>query len=178
MMSKQTDQQQNEKPLSDEEQRLIGEVAGHLFDRCDEVRHTEKFQALAAEHDAVMRLRRLYDQQQKEIGTYAALCAQMAAALEAMIDHVADDEDEADDEWACVKKSRAAIAAYRTRLPDPQWQRVPEELEDLDELISINEAKASTCRSTCRPGNADEYEATVRALRNYATIINRARGEG
>lgn len=46
-----------------------------------------------------------------------------------------------------------------------------EELAAILACADMNEEKASNCRTTCRPGNAEEYEETARYLRAYATIL-------
>lgn len=65
-----------EPPLTNDELRLIGDVAGHLFDRCDANRGNSLFGLYRDEHDAVMRLRRRCD------ALEAALLRQLAAAKE------------------------------------------------------------------------------------------------
>jgi hypothetical protein len=124
-----------EHPLTNEELRLIGDASGHLFDRCDEAGGTPEYRQMADEHDAVMRLRRLYDQQQATISRQSALLAQMAAALDASREELRlirmKDCDRVYNPLLGIQID-AALTAYRTLSPDPQWQRVPEgyEVED------------------------------------------------
>jgi hypothetical protein len=62
-----------EPQLTEAEERLIGEVAGHLFDRADILRGTGSLQAYADEHDAVMRLRRRCDVLEAAVNERASL---------------------------------------------------------------------------------------------------------
>jgi hypothetical protein len=55
----------------------------------------------------------------------SALCAQMAAALEAYVADVENPLQTCSNGYT-TEKARTALTAYRTLSPDPQWQRVPE----------------------------------------------------
>lgn len=44
---------------------------------------------------------------------------------------------------------------------------------EMREMAAINDEKAATCRSTCRPGAAEEYETTAQMLRQAADAMER-----
>lgn len=138
----------------------------------------------------------------------SALCAQMAAAMEPIADVVGEGAEDFPDDTAVtitfgrstyyaitlgnLRAVSAALTAYRTLSPDPQWQRVPDMARELTALKEAVTPSAGTKAAyigefsfnhVVRDENGDEdYEpitvpwTTIKEI--MAAISNRARGEG
>lgn len=116
-----------------------------------------------------------YDNLNATLGKQAALLAQMVAALETVKPSVMRYAPE-----ASCREFEAALTAYRTLSPDPQWQRVPDgcvvvhmmDIRNMAFLAQRDEKATGIGKTIICTDDAEKLRAIL------DKILNRARGEG